>query len=103
MTRRTADPAGTPPTSATDRRAAHTPGPWAVRESWVWAGEFGQIVAHTGGLPHQLADARLIADAPALLDRLVGIRAAFDANDSHGIREEIEASRAAVARHAVTG
>lgn len=41
---------------------------------------------------------RAMAAGPELLAALTDILAAFDANDSHGIREEIESSRAVVAK-----
>ena len=63
----------------------------------------GTVTVHTGDVrtraevSEEEACRRIVAHDD-LLDRLKGILAAFDANDSHGIREEIEASRADIAK-----
>lgn len=81
-------------------KQVHTPGPWKVippghghKTEW----QYGADESYTS-LETRPADAHLIAAAPELLDALVSILASYDANDTAGIREEIERSRSAIAK-----
>ena len=100
-------------------RAAHTPGPWNFSASFdsverrvkhgdnpplVWAIASGINSAHPDYMPRaeQIANARLIAAAPELLDALDRISTAYDETLRHPIASQllqaIYRSRAAIAK-----
>ena len=56
----------------TTSKTAHTPGPWAVERDMVISldDEQGGLVAAIEPSRHQADDARLIAAAPAMLEKL---------------------------------
>jgi hypothetical protein len=90
----------------------HTPGPWKSRKDydrhWISVGRGKKQTEIASVLDVEIkgdvdtkateANARLIAAAPELLAVLEQIKAAWDANDSHGVREEIERSFAVIAQ-----
>lgn len=92
----------------------HTPGPWAFAEGDADRNAMSDVTKADDpefriayvicdarnklAREQDIANARLIAAAPDLLAALVNIAEAFDANDSHGIREEIERSRIAITK-----
>ncbi len=99
--------------------AAHTPGPWSLSASFdrverrvthgdnpplVWGIASGINSAHPDYMPRdeQIANARLIASAPELLDALERISTAYDETLRHPIAapllQAIYGARAAIAK-----
>lgn len=85
--------------------AAHTAGPWYIGrrtgQSYIY-GPFGEEVAgpstFTSGNDETLANARLIASAPALLSALVGMMNRYGDKSAHPTCDASISARAAIAR-----
>ncbi len=73
--------------------ATHTPGPWLANVDTVWRG--GEpIVCHPINSARSIADARLIAAAPALLAALESVVSLWEdwAKESAQLREPLRRS-----------
>lgn len=75
--------------------AQHTPGPWKITAAsfTIKAAAVGTVVYGNPDNPNRLADARLIAAAPDLLEALKGVLRVADRATT-----EFDAARAAIAK-----
>lgn len=78
----------------------HTPGPWKITAAsfTIKAAAVGTVVYGNPDNPNRLADARLIAAAPDLLEALKGVLRVADRATT-----EFDAARAAIAKATTAG